>query len=296
MCSSSTRAHRRAPPTSSRSPRLRRHAGRRLAGVVGRAAREPARGPVGGRPGQAGQGHHRQQLFDYYLGWLTDPSVTNHYQLGRRLDGPVRPRVGDEGRDRGPPPGRQAGAEARRQGRPRRPLARRLDHHRLRDLGLQRQGRGEGPLRPRLHRRRQQPDAGHRRDATPASRTSTGSPWLAFGGIPAPLAGLFNVVGRPARTWTRTADGELQALGAPAGEPQAAGPATNGARTATRSTPRPRRRRSRRPGAPRPPRGERRPARVGRRRRAHPDPALRRHVLRHRGSASTAPPGITRCG
>ena len=44
---------------------------------------------------------------------------------------------------------------------------------------------------PRVHRRRQQPDAAITRRGDPARcRTSqTGSPWLAFGGIPAPFAG-----------------------------------------------------------------------------------------------------------
>ena len=49
---------------------------RRMAGVVGRAKGEPARGPVGARPGQAGPATP-QRLFDYYLGWLTDPE---HHQ------------------------------------------------------------------------------------------------------------------------------------------------------------------------------------------------------------------------
>ena len=58
-----------------------------------------------------------------------------------RLVGRVRARLGDERRDPGPAPGRRGARAARRPGRARGPLARRLDHHRLRDVGLQRQGR-----------------------------------------------------------------------------------------------------------------------------------------------------------
>ena len=28
-----------------------------------------------------------QQVFDYYLGWLTDPSITKHFQLDPGRDG-----------------------------------------------------------------------------------------------------------------------------------------------------------------------------------------------------------------
>ena len=104
-----------------------------------------------------------QELFDYYLGWLTDPSITNHFQFipdadvafarewGMRVEIEDLRRVVKLAQKRRP------------QGRPRRPLARRLDHHRLRDLGLRRQARRQGPRRPRVHRRRQQPDPDHPR-------------------------------------------------------------------------------------------------------------------------------------
>jgi pimeloyl-ACP methyl ester carboxylesterase len=51
-----------------------------LAGLVGRATGEPPRGPVGAEPVQGAQGHD-PQLFDYYLGYLKDPSITHHFQL-----------------------------------------------------------------------------------------------------------------------------------------------------------------------------------------------------------------------
>ena len=45
-----------------------------LAGVVGRASREPARGPVGAEPLQAAARRSATQLYNYYLGCLKDPS------------------------------------------------------------------------------------------------------------------------------------------------------------------------------------------------------------------------------
>ena len=50
-----------------------------LAGLGGRAPGEPARGPLRARPGQARR-DDRRGLFDYYLGWLADPSVTEHFE------------------------------------------------------------------------------------------------------------------------------------------------------------------------------------------------------------------------
>ena len=74
---------------------------------------------------------------------------------------------------------------------------------------------------------------------------ATGSPWLSFGGIPSPFAGLFNIVGS---TFAQLAPDErstLQRLAAAAGEPEAAGAPPPARRaTATRSTPRRRRRTS----------------------------------------------------
>ena len=113
-----------------------------------------------------------QQVFDYYL--RLDHRLDDHQPrpADPRLRGRLRARVGHARGDRGPPPRRQGGEAARRQGRPRRPLARRLDHHRLRDLGLRRQAGRERPARAGVHRRRQRPDAGHRR-AGERSRSTT---------------------------------------------------------------------------------------------------------------------------
>ena len=55
--------------------------------------------------------------------------------------------------------------------------------------------RAPRPVRPRLHRRGQQPGTGHAEAARRRSRRSTSTPWLTFGGIPAPLGGLFNTSG-----------------------------------------------------------------------------------------------------
>ena len=90
----------------------RRQADQGLAGVGGRAAREPARGPLGAQQGEGRGRPRRSRLFDYYLGCITDPSITNHFQLIPDADVGVRARVGDERRDRGPPPGGQGGASS----------------------------------------------------------------------------------------------------------------------------------------------------------------------------------------
>ena len=45
-----------------------------------------------------------QQVFDYYLGYLTDPSITKHFQSIPDRQGRVRAQLGDEHRDRGRPP------------------------------------------------------------------------------------------------------------------------------------------------------------------------------------------------
>ena len=43
------------------------------------------------------------QLFDYYLGYLTDKSITHHFQIDPRLVGRVREGLGHERRGAGPP-------------------------------------------------------------------------------------------------------------------------------------------------------------------------------------------------
>ena len=85
--------------------------GPRLAGVGGRAAREPARGPLGARPGQGGHGHaaaglrllprlaHRLERLARTSSSIPDASVG------------VRPPVGDERRGRGPAARRAAAAQ-----------------------------------------------------------------------------------------------------------------------------------------------------------------------------------------
>ena len=133
----------------------------------------------------------------------------------------------------------------RRQGRPRRPLARRHDHHRLRDVGLRRPA-GRATASPAWSsstaaaaRRRSSTADGAQRAGRPRQ---AGSPWLTFGGIPAPFAGLFNSTGA---LGVIAPDAPSLAPGLPAAarEPQAAGAGDQRRRsTATRSTPRPRRR------------------------------------------------------
>ena len=175
--------------------RLRRSTERRLAGVGGRAAREPARGPVGARPSQAGQGDDAAAL-------RLLPRLPHRPERHQPLPADPRRRRSPFARQWGMATEIddlrrvvEAAGKRGRQGRARRPLARRLDHHRLRDLGLQRQAGRQGPLRPRLHRRRQQPRR-RSRPSRPTSRSPTcsrarpGSPSAAS---PAPFAGLFNV-------------------------------------------------------------------------------------------------------
>ena len=193
-----------------------------------------------------------QQVFDYYLGWLTDPSITKHFQLDPRRRRRVCAGVGDEDRDRGPAPRRQlapSGAAARSWS----------GGHSLggsittayATWDFNGKPGAQGTRRARLHRRRQRPDADQRR-RRPRRRWPTlrdgGSPWLTFGGIPSPFTGLFNTAG------------SLGALIAPNEAVARLGLAAAARRTssrrscpptwpstATRSTPRPRRRRWPRP-------------------------------------------------
>ena len=86
---------------------------------------------------------------------------------------------------------------------------------------------GASDLRgPRLHRRRQQPDAGDRPSRRTASlqTLATATPWLTFGGIPAPFAGLFNTSGSLGVLIAPNEPSIGQAWPAAAGEPEAAGP------------------------------------------------------------------------
>ena len=148
---------------------------------------------------KAGQGDGRSRPSTTTSATSPNPSDHRPLPVHPGLDRGVREAVGHEHRDRGPPPRREAGEEGRRQRRRGRPLARRLDHHRVRDLGLQAAGPAPracpasssstaAAARRRSARDRRERVA--RRAARPARR-----PWLTFGGIPAPFTGLFNTSG-----------------------------------------------------------------------------------------------------
>ncbi len=102
-----------------------------------------------------------QELFDYYLGWLTDPSVTKHFQLipdtdvayardwGMRVEIEDLRRVVKLAQKRAAARSSSAATRsAARSPRPTRP-------------GTSTASPGAGPRRPGVHRRRQQPDPGH---------------------------------------------------------------------------------------------------------------------------------------
>ena len=67
-----------------------------------------------------------QRVFDYYLGYLTDPSITNDFKFVPDASVAVRQAMGDERGRAGPAPRDRGSRQARRQRRPRRALARRL--------------------------------------------------------------------------------------------------------------------------------------------------------------------------
>jgi len=137
-----------------------------------------------------------QELFDYYLGWLTDPSITTHFQLipdsqvafarewGMRVEIEDLRIVVTEARKRGRRVvvgGHSLGGsittayatwdfdgEAGAKG--------------ISGLVFIDGGSGPTPVSPE--------------QATASLRSlQAGSPWLSFGGIPAPFAGLFNATG-----------------------------------------------------------------------------------------------------
>ena len=193
-CSSSTPAPRPAPPTSCRWPRTSSR-GR----GVGRSGRSSAARTCSRtsrfRQGQGRQGHAP-------AGLRLLPALAHRSEHHRPL--PVDPRPTTSGRahgacasrsrtcDRVVKQAKQLGGQ-RRHGRS---LARRVDHDRLRDLGLPRQAGRERAARPGVHRRRQQPGAGDPDAARASLQTlSTSSPWLASVASPAPLAGLFEASG-----------------------------------------------------------------------------------------------------
>ena len=135
---SSTRAPRPAPPTSRRSPRTSSCKAKdwQVWAVERRENLLEDHSRV--QPGEGGQGHRAGavRLLPRLAQRLEHHRPLPVHLRGRELRAPV----GHEHRDRGPATRREERQEARRQGRGRRPLARRLDHDRLRDLGLQRAG------------------------------------------------------------------------------------------------------------------------------------------------------------
>ncbi len=133
--------------------RCGRSSAARTCSRTSRCSTRPRRGKASGK-----------QLFDYYLGWLTDPSIKTHFQFIPDSSVAFAQRVGDEYRG-GRPAARGAGrGEARWPRGGGRPLARRVDRHRLRHLGLPRQAGRQGTIGTRLHRRREQ---SHPRDERP---------------------------------------------------------------------------------------------------------------------------------
>ena len=242
-----------------------RHLGqRRVLRAAGQGRRQRGRGA--GRSGRSSAGRtcsrttrtstrpsparpRRQQVFDYYLGWLTDPTITNHFQLipdsevGFGREWGMRVEIEDLHRVV------TAAKRARRQGRARRALARRLDHDRVRDLGLPRQARRATICAAWCS---STAAAARRRDA-PSRRTQRSTP-----GRLAAVADLRRdprAVRRALqhqrlarrRSWRPTSPSLGWAWPAAAREPEAAGAASpTSPSTATRSTPRRRRRRSQR--------------------------------------------------
>ena len=148
-----------------------------------------------------------------------------------------------------------SGAQKRgRQGRARRPLARRIDHDRVRDLGLQRARRAPttSPASSTSTA------AAARADHAPTRRRSRcrPEPRLAVAGLRRDRGAVRRPLQRGRRRRPRMLEPERAVarpdVAAAAGEPQAAGPRRRTrASTASRSTPRPRRRPGRRAGAPR---------------------------------------------
>ena len=195
-------------------------------------------------------------------------------------------------RDRG-------GPQAGRQGRARRALARRLGGDRVRHVELRRRRRRRRPRRARLHRRRQRRGVdGRGRQRAGTLDPPAASPWLAFGGIPAPYAGLFNATGSEAALLDPNGPSLGQTLRAAAADIVPPVPVTNVgqygyALNAATSPPASLAAQAHlgtgldhdRPGP-----------RLERRRRAHADQPVRDDVLRLRDPAPTAPSGTSRSG
>ena len=199
----------------------------------------------------------------------------------RRL---LRSRLGHERRDRGPPP--------RRRGRAREGRKVVLGGHSLggsittayATWDFNGVPGADGPRGSRVHRRREQPDPGQPAQATASLQSlQSGTPWLAFGGIPAPFLGLFSATGSP----RRTVDPDSASLGQPFA---ARFPPISSRRSqrrtrrssATRSTPHVTAQPPCGAGARRPARRDRQPTRVGPGRGDLTDPAVRGDVVGHR--------------
>jgi hypothetical protein len=136
-----------------------------------------------------------KQLFDYYLGWITDPSVKKHIRLipdsevafARQWG--MRVEIEDLRGSCARPSAAAAGswwAATRWAARSRRPTPR---------------GTSAGDRARRGSRASSSSTAGRARPPSPragdgvAADAEHRSPWLSFGGIPAPYAGLFNSSG-----------------------------------------------------------------------------------------------------
>ncbi len=137
-----------------------------------------------------------QQLFDYYLGWLTNPSITPHFQLIADADvGFAR----DWGLDVEIEDLNRVVKEAKRRGR--RVV---IGGHSLGGSITTAYATWDFRGKPGARKIRglvfidgiSSPTPITPEDATSALEAlQTSSPWLSFGGIPAPFAGLFNATG-----------------------------------------------------------------------------------------------------
>ena len=229
------------------------------------------------------------QLFDYYLGYLKDPAITHHFQLVPDAVGRVRQAVGDERRRPGPPHGHHGGQEARaaRSSSAATRSGARWSPPMPPGTSTDRPGPTTWPAwststaaaRPRPTERPAPPPS--RRCQAPR-RPRARVPWLAFGGITAPYAGLFSATGSAAALLdpTHRRSGRRRACCRPTSSLRSRSPIS--ASTATPSTPPPHRRRlAGRPGPSRDRPGRRRARpRLERRRGPHPHRPLRHHVLR----------------
>ena len=249
---------------------------------------------------KAGDGRRRSSSSTTTSAGSTDPSITDHFQLIPDADVAFARELGDERRDRG---SARVVVKAARSAAARSSSA--ATRSAARSRPPTRPGTSTASRAPRGSRASSSSTAAAARPRSPRSRRTSvarqrsrrGSPWLTFGGIPAPFAGLFNVDGLDrARCSTRLAVARCRPgrccppnLKPPVPVDQPGAVRLRARHRDLAAEPR------RRAGAPRPPRRERRSARLGPGRRDHADPALRRHVLRAPGCrASTAPPGTTR--